>query len=753
MLQRLIAPTVGLLLLALFQIAGLTAILTNSGLDLLFRMRGPRPPDQRLVIIGVDESSLQRLGVWPFARAWHAELLGRLATAKAVGFDFLFPESAADDNLFSQAMAKGPPVVLTLAQGADGRRLQPSSSLSGHHGTGHIETMLSGDGIVRRFQPRKPGGPLPFSEALLQAAGIDRPFPLAPATPIINYYGPEDTFLTLSYADVLAGRYPPEFFAGRIVLVGAKATGLHDAHVTSFTRQRPTPGVEIQATILANALERSFIQELPAASWLTMALIFALAALVWPAIDERAKLLLNLTLIALVLGIAHLLFHFSLFFSFLPVLLFLLFAYMAHLVQQLTIAAGRVLAQARQLSQKVDEGLRQVTATIPQQVLQLGSTSNQAMALGIQRHLDRLQMVLNALNLQHHFLENLLKKELPPLILWERHGGTAIFANAGFLAFWGRFYPDGGGELPPYPTFMGMVRKSALKDGKAGESESLGMGEEEGYLEVAMQSESGAKRYLQVSRHPLVEPETGFAGMLAILQDVTEIRELERVKDEVVAIVSHELKRPLTTLLGYGEILADSLAGDQRHYAVEICDQVRRLNRMIEDFLDVARLESGRRTLRRFPFPLGRMLEDAVGLIAAIGQAKNIDIVLHQPGKATPMLGDEPLLLQAVVNLLDNSVKFSPPHTRVTVSLVEEADQFVLLIADQGPGVPGPERQAIFAKFQRGSRTREQEGFGLGLHLVHQIITGHGGQVEVVDSAEGATFRVVLPKGTAGQSG
>lgn len=749
MAQRLIAPAFGLLLLVLFYATGLDTVLANNSLDLLFRLRGPRQPDQRIVIIGVDGPSLQRLGAWPFPRGQHAQLLGRLGKASAVGFDFLFPEPTAEDDILSQAMAKGPPVVLAIARESSNNLLQPAPSLSGHHGAGNIETMLSGDGIVRRFQPRQEYALPAFSEALLQAAGIKAPPLLTNMVPILNYYGPEDTFLSLSYVDILAGRYAPEFFAGRIVLVGAKAIGLHDSHVTSFTHERPTPGVEIQATILANFLDRSFIRALPAATHLVIALICLLAVAVWPAMGERAKLLLNLALALCIVLAAVLLFRRCFFFDFLPVLLVLLFAYLAHLIQQLITAASRVLSQARQLSQEVDAGLRQVYTNIPEQFIQTASTNNPLTASGIQRHLDRLQTVLNALNLQHHFLENLLKEELPPLILWERHHGAAIFANAHFLEFWRLFQPDGDETLPRHDAFMAAVRKPSPGEGNATQVDPSDLDELDGYLDVEVREQTGARRYLQISRHPLDARETNFSGMLAVLQDVTEIKELERVKDEVVSIVSHELKLPLTTLLGYGEILADSLTGDHQQYAQQICDQVKRLNRMIEVFLDIARLESGRRALRRFPFPLGRMLEDAVGTVAVRGRQKEIEIVLLHPGKTTPMLGDEPLLLQAMTNLLDNAVKFSPPRTTVSISLEEEEGRFMLLIADQGSGIPEEERDAVFEKFQRGSRTKDQEGFGLGLHLVRQIITGHRGEIEVIDSAVGATFQVILPKEVA----
>ena len=113
--------------------------------------------------------------------------------------------------------------------------------------------------------------------------------------------------------------------------------------------------------------------------------------------------------------------------------------------------------------------------------------------------------------------------------------------------------------------------------------------------------------------------------------------------------------------------------------------------------------------------------------------------------------GDEDLLMHALLNLLDNAVKFSDAGTVVKVVLVEEPERFVLRVVDQGPGIPDAERERIFGKFQRGSRTEKDEGFGLGLHLVHQIIEGHGGSIEALAVPVGATFEIVLPKAAAGE--
>ena len=135
--QRLLAPGLGLLLLVLLEYSGLGTVLANNGLDLLFQLRGPRQPVQRLVLIGIDEPSLQHHGAWPFPRTLHAQLLDRLREARAVGFDFLFPEPAAGDDQLSRAMAAGPPVVLTVARAYDGQLLPPAATLSGQAGAGH----------------------------------------------------------------------------------------------------------------------------------------------------------------------------------------------------------------------------------------------------------------------------------------------------------------------------------------------------------------------------------------------------------------------------------------------------------------------------------------------------------------------------------------------------------------------------------------------------------------------------------------
>lgn len=740
-LRRLAVPALALLLLAVLVQGGARTALVNQGMDLLFRLRGPLAPDQRIVIVGVDEASLGEYGQWPFARRLHADLLTRLDGAAAVAFDFLFPEAGADDARLGAALAQGPPTVLAVAPDGRGGWLQPSATLGGYAGVGHIQTMLSGDGIVRRVV-LAPGERIPaFSVALARAAGAALPPDLGPDPHTINFHGPESTFLTLSYRDVLAGRYPPRVFAGRYVLVGAQALGLGDSHVTAFTRKTPTPGIEIQATILANLLQGSFIRTL---GWLPPALIALfclLPLLVWPRGGEGRNLLLNLLLAVAVAAAALVLFHRHLFFDYAGPLLFLLFSYLFYLLQELVSAAGRIVQQARSLDRRLDARLQQVYHP-PSSARDAGARAEGFFfsPSGLQGHLARLQEAAAALGLQHHFLENLLHRELPPLILWESASGAPVFANAAFRELWPVFSGHGEGEgqeLPALADFVGQIEARPVEEEGEGRAQRFD-------LQVVRMATG--RRFFQGSMHRLLEPDTGFSGELAVLQDITEIKELERVKDEVVSIVSHELKQPLTVILGYGQMLIEDLDGAERSYAQKICGQAERLNRMIRDFLDIARLESGRQQVKRLPFPLERMLADALETIRTAATKKGIVLEEEVPEQTSPYNGDEALLLHAVLNLLDNAVKFSPAGSVVRLGLREEAERFVLVVADQGPGIAEEERQRIFGKFQRGSRTEKDEGFGLGLHLVHQIVEGHNGTIQTLAVPVGACFEIVLPK-------
>lgn len=745
-LQRLAIPFCSLVLYGILLLSGLLTVLSNNTMDLLFHLRGSLQTAQSIVIIGVDEESLDSLGPWPFARHHHAELLRRLNLARAVGLDFLMAEPTVDDPELAEAVRSGPPVILAVAHTRDQQLIKPAPPLDVFT-QGHIETILSGDGVVRRVRLRPATGPPPFAVAMLQAANLKAKIPNDNRPRLINYFGPEQTFLFLSYSDVINGRYRTEFFKDRLVLVGAQAYGLGDVHVTPFSTNIPTPGIEIQATIINNLLDNSFIRQLTVLNWFFFLIISLMAVYLWPTASEKTNLsIIGLLVVSGCIGTV-LFFRQAVFIDLTSILAFLGATYLLHLLYQLFLTANRILGEIAYLDSQLRKGLDQVYTNIPKAIIQSPAKKSPLLGSGAQQWLDRLQTGIKALSVQHHFLEDLLTKELPPLILWEMRSGKVIFTNTMFDRFWTVCSTDSGAP-PDFQVFATTLQGISLEKKSKKYLNIKDLKRSSHALSFDIQTPPGQnQRYYRVILHPLNEGETGFKGAMAILTDVTEIRELERVKDEIVSVVSHELKLPLTTILGYGEMLSDILQADEKQYAEEICLQTKRLNQLIEDFLDIARLESGSNTLRALPFDFIRLIEEAVASIKRSAEIKSIDIHTKVPQKVSPCIGDSQLLRQALTNLLDNAIKFSPAQSTVGITLVEETDIFSLEVADQGPGIAGEEHLTIFDKFNRGSGHHDKNGFGLGLNFVKQVIERHNGSISLVPPGEsGAVFRIKIPK-------
>lgn len=745
--ERLPTLVIAGLIYSLFSLSGILNTLSYKTLDFFFLLRGPITTNQEIVIIAVDEASLDALGAWPFPRSRHAELLGVLESASAVAFDFLFSEPTPADTTFNAAMQSSPPVILAAVNKGGEQFVEPVETLNEYFGTGHIEVILGGNGIVRRtnISQQTENGALPaFSLRLLEAAGKKTPRPLNEKSILINHYGPEFSFLHLSYVDVLRGNVSRDFFNDRIVLVGAGALGFGDEHVTPFSKKNQTSGVEIQATILNNLLEGAWLKPLPRVSWLLLAVVALMSFFLWPAQSEKRNLLVNLAAVLLLFVAAIYCFGKTWYIDPAPAVFFLFVAYFVHVVMEKLWTTRRLYSEVSSLDKQLTSQLQKVYTNIPSRFFNLEPASKN---IGVRKYLYHLQSGVRVLGIQHHFIEHLLKEELLPLILWDRKSGLVILANDMFSDFWESLTPDGK-ELPDFSRFHLFIQENALP-GKNDMDTVLREGtEQETPFSIDICLHHGAiKKYYRVGMHAVKEHSVDFSGILAVLTDVTEIREAERLKDEVVSIVSHELKLPLTVILGYGEMLADSLEGDKKEYAAHICTQARRLNQLIVDFLDVTRLEHGSRELEKVELNFVTLVAEAVQTAEVPARQKNISIHFDHPSlHAANIIGDYSLLFQAVVNIFDNAVKFSPEHTEITASLTEEDAQLVLSVSDQGPGVPEESRSEIFEKFNRGRKVHQEGGFGLGLSFVSQVLEKHGGNVWLASKQEhGATFCLSLP--------
>jgi signal transduction histidine kinase len=241
--------------------------------------------------------------------------------------------------------------------------------------------------------------------------------------------------------------------------------------------------------------------------------------------------------------------------------------------------------------------------------------------------------------------------------------------------------------------------------------------------------------------------------------DNARLREVNRMKDIFLSLASHELKTPLTSVIGYAELLNDhdrDLGADQRkEFTRRLKGEAEQLLGLIEDILDLTRLETGKIELKRSRVTLNELCRAAVDTVRALARKHEIGIIEDYEREEDMILVDEVKIRQALVNLCVNAIKFSPAKGEIRVSSRQEGESVLIEITDQGPGVSVEESAQIFTLFGQGHRksTQGSSGLGIGLHLVKRIVELHGGTVGVrsgsgvgMNANMGSTFWVQLPR-------
>lgn len=243
-------------------------------------------------------------------------------------------------------------------------------------------------------------------------------------------------------------------------------------------------------------------------------------------------------------------------------------------------------------------------------------------------------------------------------------------------------------------------------------------------------------------------------GSAAVFFDVTELRRLEKVRKDFVANVSHELRTPITAIRGYSETLQAGALKDPDN-APKMVDiihrQSERLSELVEDLLELSRLESRQIQLAERPVDLSEAARQAIETVRPKAQARGTQLVL-QIAPNTRVLGDQRAVEQIVLNLVDNAVKYTPPNGHVWVSAQPLDGNVELSVRDDGPGIEPKHLPRIFERFYRvdKGRSRDMGGTGLGLSIVKHLATAMKGDVRVESGARGgSTFFVQLPPAPA----
>src|SRR5215813_2766700 len=278
-------------------------------------------------------------------------------------------------------------------------------------------------------------------------------------------------------------------------------------------------------------------------------------------------------------------------------------------------------------------------------------------------------------------------------------------------------------------------------------------------IEVRSRRKDGGMIYLSLSVSPITDVEGKIVGFLRIAKDITEkkryeqrLKELDKMKSDFVSNVSHELRTPLTAIKGSVDNMLDGLTGDlsdkQNRYLVRIKSNADRLARLINDLLDLSRIEAGI-SLKPVKLSLLTLANEVAENLRPMALEKQITIEVDSTDKNIFVWADSDRTSEVLTNLLGNAIKFTPVSGKITLSLVNNGGDWVKVsVADTGPGIPSEEAVRIFDKFYQVSQTEKQKakGTGLGLSIAKALVEMHGGKIWVESAAgKGSTFCFTLP--------
>jgi two-component system phosphate regulon sensor histidine kinase PhoR len=262
---------------------------------------------------------------------------------------------------------------------------------------------------------------------------------------------------------------------------------------------------------------------------------------------------------------------------------------------------------------------------------------------------------------------------------------------------------------------------------------------------------SPAQRILGVNAVGLA-PAGVEAGVVMVLHDVTALRQLERVRTEFVANVSHELRTPLTAIQGYLETLLSGALEEPenaRRFLEIVLRHSERLGRLLNDLTDLSNIELGKVTLRKESVPLDELVASVVAIIGPRAARSGVTVTANTPAEVPAVAADRDRLVQVLINLVDNAVKYTPEGGTVTVITRSGGDGTVeIAVADTGIGIPAADLPRITERFYRvdKARSRELGGTGLGLAIVKHLVLAHGGELRIESQEQqGTTVRFTLP--------
>ncbi|HKG98191.1 MAG TPA: PAS domain-containing sensor histidine kinase, partial [Pyrinomonadaceae bacterium] len=242
-------------------------------------------------------------------------------------------------------------------------------------------------------------------------------------------------------------------------------------------------------------------------------------------------------------------------------------------------------------------------------------------------------------------------------------------------------------------------------------------------------------------------------GIAIYVRDLTATKEYEKLKSDMISLMSHELRTPLTSINGFAELLTadETVPAQAREFVSIIANESQRMSRMINTFLSVTQLQrKDKQEVLKIPLRLDEVVRETITSLQPVAKKKRIRLIEQPAHRIPPVAADKSLITQAVKNLVNNAIKYSPERTTVTVSTALEAEAVRVCVEDRGFGIPAEAKERVWDKFYRVVREgqeKDEESTGLGLSFVREVVEQHGGSVDL-DSQEGrgSKFSFTLPR-------
>lgn len=267
------------------------------------------------------------------------------------------------------------------------------------------------------------------------------------------------------------------------------------------------------------------------------------------------------------------------------------------------------------------------------------------------------------------------------------------------------------------------------------------------HYETERMTKDGRIVHVSITVSPIKDSLGNIIGASKIARDITDKVEYERRKDEFVSIASHELKTPLTSQKAFGELLEMLVSknGDNQYlpYIKKINAQTEKLAKLVEDLLDLSRVQVGKFDIAQKAFSYDKVVEEVIESMQPMSKHK----IIKKGGVKKKIIGDSERIGQVLTNLLSNAIKYSPKADKILVRIKPDKDKLVTAVRDYGIGIDGENHKKIFERFYRVEGLEETyPGMGIGLHVSKEIINRHGGEIWVESrKGDGSTFYFSIP--------